>query len=323
MLRLPCIRLLLTATSLALLAPVTAQTPPARGGKKAGKGAIANKMKAQPLERFNVPTGVKLVPDVAYREGNAMWRVDLALPDARWLGPRPAIVFIHGGGWRAGDKRAGYFLQGALDYAAKGYVGLSINYRLVDDAPFPAAVEDVRCAVRWLRANAGEYNVDPNRIGGYGNSAGAHLVAHLALAGPDPKLDGDAPWKEHSSLLQAVCASATPADFTGNIGGNAARWQERGSFLYGPAETLDERLRLASPVSFARADAPPMLLIHGDADTTVRPEQSFKLYAALKSAGAKDVTLMIIHDVGHGVFQQHSTITQPAMEAFFGRTLKP
>jgi acetyl esterase/lipase len=283
----------------------------------------ANAMKAQPLERFNVPAGVKLVPDVAYREGNPMWKLDLALPEERSSTPRPALVFIHGGGWRAGDKRAGYFLQGALDYAAKGYVGVSVNYRLTGEAPFPACVEDVRCAVRWLRAHAKQYNLDPDRIGGYGNSAGAHLVVHLALAGPDPALDGDAPWKEYSSLLQAACASATPADFTLNVGANAARFQSPGSFLHGPAETLAERLRQASPVTFARADAPPLLLIHGDADTTVKPEQSLKLYAALKAAGAKDVALMMIHDVGHGVYLQHRTITHPAMEAFFARTLEP
>ena len=316
-----CIRLVVTAVLAAALSPLLAQNPGPRAGKKAGNLAVGP-MKAQPLERFNVPAGVKLVPDVAYREGNPMWKLDLALPDATSSAPRPAVVFIHGGGWRSGDKRAGYFLQGAIDYAARGYVGLSINYRLTGEAPFPASVEDVRCAIRWLRAHAKDYNVDPERIGGYGNSAGAHLVTHLALAGPDPMLDGDAPWKEQSSLLQAACASATPADFTEAVGANAARLQSPGSFFHGPVDTLTDRLRMASPITFARADAPPILLIHGDKDTTVRPEQSHKLYAALKAAGAKDVALMIIHDVGHGVFMQHRTITHPAMEAFFDRTLR-
>src|SRR5688572_3055556 len=280
------------AASAAAWSPLLAQNPTPRPGKeRAAKQAaiIASKMKAQPLDRFKVPAGVKLVPDVEYREGNPKWKVDLALPDAKWTGPRPAIVFIHGGGWRAGDKRAGYFLQGALDYAAKGYVGLSVNYRLTDEAPFPACVEDVRCAIRWLRAHASQYNIDPQRIGGYGNSAGAHLVAHLALAGPDPMLDGDAPWKEHSSLLQAACASATPADFSVNVGADAGRSQAPGHFLYGPADTLEERIRKASPITFVRADAPPILLIHGDADPVVKPEQSLKLYDALKAAGATDI----------------------------------
>ena len=311
-----------------------AQAPKAGKGKARGGDAAAIRADMagpQDLSRINVPAGVKLERKldahphvVAYREGNPKWKLDLAMPETRSDVPRPAIVFIHGGGWRAGDKRAGYFLDGALDYASKGYVTVSVNYRLTGEAPFPACVEDVRCAVRWLRAHAKDYHIDPNRIGGYGNSAGAHLVAHLALApAADPALDGDAPWKGHSSQLQAVCASATPTDFTASVGANASRFQQQGSLFFGPAETLAERIRLASPVTFARADAPPILLIHGDTDGTVKPEQSYKLHAALKTAGARDVALMIIHDVGHGVFMQHKTITQPAMEAFFARTLKP
>ena len=313
----------------ALIPCAFAQAPKTgKKGRPAG-GADAAAVRAdmagpQALSRLKIPAGVKLVPDIAYREGNPMWKLDLAMPEAKSANPRAAIVFIHGGGWRGGDKRAGYFLQGALDYAAKGYVGVSVNYRLTGEAPFPACVEDVRCAVRWLRAHAGDYNLDPNRIGGYGNSAGAHLVAHLALApAGEPALDGEAPWKGHSTQLQAVCASATPTDFAAGVGANASRYQQPGSLFHGPAETLAERVRLASPVTYARADAPPMLLIHGDTDSTVKPEQSLKLYAALKAAGAKDVALMIIHDVGHGVFMQHQTITHPAMEAFFARTLKP
>jgi acetyl esterase/lipase len=305
-----------------------AQAP--KGAKKGKQGsadaaAVRGDMAGpQDLSRIKIPAGVKFLPDLAYRDGNPMWRLDLAMPEAKSDQPRAALVFIHGGGWRGGDKRAGYFLQGALDYAARGYVCVSVNYRLTGEAPFPACVEDVRCAVRWLRAHAKEYNVDPNRIGGYGNSAGAHLVAHLALApDADPALDGEAPWKGQPTRLQAVCASATPTDFTANVGANAARYTQPGSLFAGPAETLTDRIRLASPVTFARADAPPLLLIHGDTDAVVNPEQSRKLYTALKSAGAKDVALMMIHDVGHGVFLQHASITQPAMEAFFARTLKP
>jgi dipeptidyl aminopeptidase/acylaminoacyl peptidase len=145
----------------------------------------------------------------------------------------------------------------------------------------------------------------------------------LALADkPDAVLDGDAPHREYSSAVQAVCASATPTDFTASVGANAGRYREQGSLFFGPEETLAERMRKASPVTYARSDAPPILLIHGDTDTTVKPEQSLKLYAALKTAGARDVALMLIHDVGHGVFAQYRTITYPAMEAFFARTLK-
>jgi len=297
-----------------------AQAPKTKTGKRARSAPVASPPDAA---RIKVPAGVKFLPDLAYREGNKMWKLDLALPEAKAGAPRPAIVFIHGGGWRSGDKRLGYFLQGALDYAAKGYVCATINYRLTDEAPFPACVEDVRCAVRWLRAHASDYGLDPHRIGGYGNSAGAHLVCLLALDGPDPMLDGDAPYRDQSSLLQAVCASATPTDFTVGLDANRARIAAPGGFLAGPAETLVERAKKASPTTYARADAPPLLLIHGDADALVNPEQPRLLYGALKKAGATDVALITVHDAGHSVFAQHHTITHPAMEAFFARTLKP
>jgi acetyl esterase/lipase len=311
----------------AVAATLAGQEPaPKKKGKAGGSGAKADATKSVPLERIRVPEGVTLLPDLAYRDGHERWKLDLAMPKAKAEAgrPRPAIVFVHGGGWRSGDKRSGYFLQGALEYAAKGYVTMTVNYRLTGTHPFPACVEDVRTAVRWLRENAAEYGVDPTRIGAYGNSAGAHLVLMLALADkPDPVLDGDAPYRGQSSAVQAVCAAAPPTDFTRMVGANAGRYREKGSLFYGPEETLAERVRQASPVTYARADAPPVLLIHGDADTTVRIEQSRVLEAALRQAGAKDVTLLTFAGVGHGVFMEKRAETHPAMEAFFRRTLRP
>ncbi|NOX57077.1 MAG: alpha/beta hydrolase, partial [Planctomycetes bacterium] len=165
--------------------------------------------------RKRLPKGLEFIPNIAYREGNSRaWRLDLVMPKDQEGPPRPALVFVHGGGWRSGDKRRGYFLHGAIEYAQKGYVCITVNYRLSDEAPFPACVEDVKCAVRWLRAHAKKYHVDPNRIGGYGNSAGAHLVAMLGLVPPEAGLEGDGPYQDQSSRLQAVCASAIPTDFS-------------------------------------------------------------------------------------------------------------
>ena len=269
-----------------------------------------------------IPDGVKLIPDIAYREGKEAWKLDLAMPEERGDAPRPGLVFVHGGGWRGGDKRRGYFLPGALEYAQKGYVCITVNYRLVDEAPFPACVEDVKCAVRWFRAHAGEYNVDPDRIGGYGNSAGAHLVAMLGLAGPDAKLEGDGPYPKQSSLLNAVCASATPTDFLkwGREGGE--RFRSRG-LLAGPQETFRERAKAASPITYVHADAPPFLLFHGTADTTVNVDQSVRFAEALREAGAKDVTYKEYDGEGHGVFGSRSRETHRLMEGFFDRTIGP
>ena len=126
-----------------------------------------------------VPNGVTFVPNLVYREGHDRWKLDLAMPSELGDEPRPAIVFIHGGGWQNGDKRASGFLNPALSYAEKGYVCITTNYRLttMDRWRIDHCIADVKNAVRWLRANAEKYNIDPNRIGATGNSAGAHLSA--------------------------------------------------------------------------------------------------------------------------------------------------
>ncbi len=267
------------------------------------------------------PSGVKVIPDIAYREGNEAWKLDLAMPEARGKETRPGIVFVHGGGWRGGDKRRGNFLRGALEYAARGYVCITVNYRLTDEAPFPACVEDVKCAVRWFRAHAEEYHLDPDRIGGFGNSAGAHLVAMLGLTGPDAKLEGDGPHPDQPSLLQAVCCAATPTNFPNWP--NGVQWFGRpGGLLAGDRKSLAARAKKASPITYVEADAPPFLVVHGSADRTVDVSQGDAFVEALKKAGADDVTYIRIDAAGHGVFIQHTEKTGPAMEAFFARTLR-
>lgn len=269
-----------------------------------------------------VPLGMKLTSDIPYRPGaSEAWKLDLALPLTDDGEARPALVFVHGGGWLAGDKRRG-FTERALAYARKGYVAIAPNYRLSGEAPFPAAVEDVKCAVRWLRAHAAEYNVDPKRIGGYGNSAGAHLVAMLGLTASGAGLDGDGPYQDQSSLLQAVVASATPTDFTTWDKGYRSWETAVLPFLAGPEETFMERARKASPMTYARGDAPPFLIIHGTADRTVPFDQAERFVVALKAAGAAAVTFMRYDGAGHGVFGQHGDQTEPAMEKFFARTLR-
>ncbi|MEW4491025.1 alpha/beta fold hydrolase [Thalassoglobus sp. JC818] len=276
--------------------------------------------RSQADRQRNIPDGVTLLSNIAYRPGNPAWKLDLAMPESSEQKLRPAIVFVHGGGWRGGDKSRGYFLQGALEYAQKGYVCITINYRLTGEAPFPACLEDSKCAVRWLRAHADKYDVDPNRIGAYGNSAGAHLVSMLGLTGTIDDFDGEGPWQEFSSDVQAVCASATPTDFM-NWGRPGGKFRGESSLLVGPDESLDERKRLASPISHVFDDAPPFLLVHGTSDRTVPYSQGASFADALKEAGAKDVELITVEGAGHGVFQDQFTTIGPKMEAFFNRTL--
>ena len=259
--------------------------------------------------------------DVAYRPGESKaWRLDLIYPRKKSDKTRPAIVFVHGGGWRNGDKRTGYFIQGAIEYARRGYVCITVNYRLVAEASLPAAIEDTKCAVRWLRAHAGKYNIDPERVGGYGNSAGAHLVAILGVTGPEDGLEGDGPWKAYSSGLNAVAASATPTDFLFRPN-QLERLAREGGTFHGAGDQIEKVARNASPLYHASVDAPPFLLFHGTGDTTVPVGHSDRFVGALRKAGAKDVTYVRIDGLGHGVFGQKQAETHPKMEAFFKRTL--
>ncbi len=269
-----------------------------------------------------VPEGVAFLPNIAYRKGHEAWKLDLAMPTVRGDKPRPAIVFIHGGGWRNGDKRAPSFLNPTLTYAAKGYVCITVNYRLLtnDSTAIDHCVEDVKNAVRWLRAHAGEYNVDPNRIGATGNSAGAHLSVMLGLCPQDAGLEGDGPYQEFSSRVQAVAASATPTSFLIPMSDRAReRFEKEQGNLSVEQDALRRKI---SPATYVSADAPPMLLFHEVSDKTVGVYQSDTFVQALRDTGAKDINYMLFGDgTGHAVFQRNLAVTEPAREAFFARTL--
>lgn len=269
-----------------------------------------------------VPKNLTIVEDIPYRKGTSKsWTLDLAMPKQRSEKARPALVFVHGGGWSSGDKQRGVFRAMPIEYAQKGYVCISVNYRLTGEAGFPACLEDVKCAVRWLRAHAEKYHVDPNHIGGYGNSAGAHLISLLALVGKDTDLEGNGPWQDQSSLLNAVCVSAVPTDFTNWRGGveNKPRLVD---FLEQPDSSLQEQAVKASPISYVHAKAPPFLVFHGTRDRLVDVAQSDQFVKALKAVGAKDVTYHRYPGAGHGVFIENQNETNPLMEQFFERTLK-
>ena len=240
--------------------------------------------------------------NVPYREGNQRWKLDLVRSAGAVDGLRPALVFVHGGGWVRGDKRTPLFLGQAIDFARKGYVCVTVNYRL-DAAKLPC-VQDVKCAVRWLRAHAKDYQIDPQRIGAYGNSAGAHLVSMLGVSATNRELEGDGPWQDYSSQVQAVAASATPT-----------RPMSRGR--------PDAQLASIAPMTYVSADAPPFLLFHEASDRTVDVSHSDDFVKALKLAGAKDVTYRRLTDgSGHGAFNKNLKESSADMAEFFARTLK-
>jgi acetyl esterase/lipase len=279
------------------------------------------KMSTQAL-LAQAPEGVTVVPDIQYREGSEACQLDLAMPTKTSDVPRPALIFVHGGGWRNGDKRTASFIDPTLEFAAKGYVCISVNYRLLGETTSIAdCVADVKCAVRWLRAHAEQYNVDPQRFGAYGNSAGAHLVSMLGMCPKSAGMEGDGPNQDQSSMVQAVVASATPASFSVPMSDRAkARRQQPQRVRY---EMSEETKKKVSPITYVTADAPPFLLVHEISDRTVGVYQSDKLVEALKAAGAKDVTYKRYEDgSGHGVFGKNIRETGPMREAFFDRVLR-
>lgn len=248
------------------------------------------------------PEGVTVIPDIAYREGHEAWKLDLAMPTQPSNAPRPAIIYIHGGGWTRGDKR-GQGIGTVLGYATKGFVSLSVNYRL--DADKKACVEDVKCATRWLRAHAQKYNVDPELIGAAGNSAGAHLALMLAICPASAGLEGDGPYRQYSSGVQAAHCSSTPAKPN-------HRTRKGDNRDYSNIQAM----------TYVSADTPPLYFIHGTEDTQKAPVNYLEEFVdALRDVGAKDLTYKRYEDTGHGAYVQHIDEARPAREAFFIRTL--
>jgi acetyl esterase/lipase len=243
------------------------------------------------------PPGVKVLKDLAYVPGgHELQKLDLYLPEKASEHPLPLVVWIHGGGWQGGSKEGCPLRSLMLD---KGYAVASINYRFSQHALFPAQIQDCKAAIRWLRANAKKYNLDPDRVGVGGDSAGGHLVALLGTTAGVKDLEGDAGNLDQSSRVQAVVDWYGPTDFA-TVGPGLSNPNSPVSKLIGgsPLENKEKAAK-ASPITYVGKDAAPMLIMHGDKDKLVIPSQSEELAAALKKAGA-EVTLEVVKGNGHG-----------------------
>ena len=242
--------------------------------------------------------GVTEIHDVVYRTVDGLpLALDIYLPDSP--GSHPAILFVHGGAWHTGDKRRLAPLARFL--AERGYAGFSVNYRLAPDFTFPAALEDLRCAVKWLRAHAADYGVDPDRIAALGTSAGAHLVALLGTA---PEALGACVDPGIPSRVQAVIALFGPMDLLSAAGTPAERAVE--GFLGAAAGDAPDLWQEASPITWVSPDDPPFLFIHGRDDRVVPYEESVRMADALRRAGV-EARLLLIPGAGHGFINRPDT----------------
>jgi acetyl esterase/lipase len=252
------------------------------------------------------PGGTRLLLGLPYAAipGIRPLELDLYLPAGG--APAPAVVFLHGGGWRLGSRRSAgpAFPDPSLfeEAARAGIAVASVDYRLSGEALWPAQLHDAKAAVRWLRARAGELGLDPARIAAWGESAGGHLAALLGLTAGDAALEGDVGVTGPSSAVTAVAAWYPPTDLAGfaaDAGTDPLDPATREAQLLGapPAAVPDVAAR-ASPVTHVSAAAPPFLLLHGEADRLVPCVQSRRLAEALRAAGA-DADLRTYPDADH------------------------
>jgi acetyl esterase/lipase len=257
------------------------------------------------------PPAMKEYVDLAYAPGdNPRQTLDLVVPESADGKPMPLIVWIHGGAWKGGSKEP----NRARKFARYGFAAASLNYRLSQEAKFPAQLEDCALALAFLRKNAAKYGIDPNRIGLLGASSGGHLVELLALRHPDG--------------IKAVCAWFAPSDLT-RMGSDSdehsavdhdASNSPESRLLGGRISERGELARQASPINFISKKAPPFLLLHGESDAVVPLKQSERMDTELRKAGVES-TLLVVPGAGHGN-QVLTPETRKAMIDFFRRHLQ-
>ena len=280
---------------------------------------------ARPVVKKSTPAATPKFSNLQYGDAGEANLLDIYWPE-KTEKPLPVVVWIHGGGWANGDKSpTPQFLQLLLN----GFAVVSINYRLSGQAHFPAQIYDCKGAVRWIRAHASEYNLDPDRIGVWGLSAGGHLAALLGTSGGVKELEGDVGGNlGFSSRVQAVSDYAGPTDL-GQVFAQGADMPAfvNNSILRGyyenllggaPVESHPDLVRLANPIHYITSDDPPFQIFHGDKDVFVPIGQGQLLADALKAKNVEcDYT--ILPGMGHGFGQ----LQYRATFAYFEKHLKP
>ena len=271
------------------------------------------------MPQRNVPDGTgsgsfaSIAPtytDLAYATVSPAQKLDLYIP-TMGNGPFPVVLMVHGGGFMMGDKADGTGLAGVDQLLAAGYAVASINYRLSGEAKYPAQINDAKAAVRFLRANAAKYNLNPDKFGTWGASAGGNLVSLLGTTCGVTELEGaDLGNADQSSCVQAVVDWFGPIDFLAmdeqftdtSCPQNHNDASSPESQLVGAAiQTVPDLVWTTNPMNYITSDDAPFLIQHGTADCNIPPIQGQNLADALSAViGGEKVTYTLIDGAGHG-----------------------
>jgi acetyl esterase/lipase len=268
--------------------------------------------------KLKVPEGVSFEPNIEYSKADDVsLQLNLARP-RKGAGPFPAVICIHGGGFRGGARQSYDGL--AIRLANEGYVAATVSYRLAPKHPFPAAIHDVKAAVRWLRANAKKYNIDPERIGVMGGSAGGHLAQFLAVTSDVKQFEGNGGNPEQSSRVACVVNYYGPSDFTKSYGKSVDAAEVLPLWLGGDLEKEKLKHIIASPLNWVTPNAAPTLCIHGTEDPYVAHEQAVWMVDRLQACGV-EARLLTLKGAGHGFKGKDAETAEKSMLDFFGKHL--
>jgi acetyl esterase/lipase len=245
-------------------------------------------------------------------------RLNLARP-ARGAGPFPTVLCIHGGGLCRGKRESCDELCRKL--ARRGYVAATVSYRLAPEHRFPAAIHDVKAAVRWLRAHAATYAIDPERIAATGSSAGGYLAQFLGVTPDVPRFEGDGGNADQSSAIRCVVNVYGPSDFVSDWETSVDGKDVLPKVLGGSLETHRAAYIEASPLYWVTPAAAPTLCIHGTADRYVAHEQSRWLVERLRAAGV-EADLLTLEGAGHGFKGDDAARAERALMEFLDGHLR-
>ena len=279
---------------------------------------VASPALANPAEQDTPPAEIVFEKNIEYSNPDGQHlQLNMARPKNA-KGPLPCVVCIHGGGFRAG-KRDGY--DGLIQNLARnGFAAVTVSYRLAPKYQFPAAVHDTKAAVRWVRANAAKYGIDPDRIGVTGGSAGGHLAQFLGVTQGVAEFEGDGGNPNVSSHVKCVVNVYGPSDFTKSYGKSVDAAEVLPLFLGGNLQTaLPAHIR-SSPLNWVTPNAAPTLCIHGTEDKYVAHEQAVWMIDRLKASGV-EAQLLTLQGAGHGFKGKDAESADQALVAYFKKHL--